>query len=54
MAFVKRVDAVDESLRTLVAPMVGMIHTLTATIKDYERRIEAMETRYPEGRGFGP
>jgi len=59
-AFVKRFDAVDESLRTLMAPMVAMIRTLTATIKEYDRRIEAMETKYPDVRllrqvrGVGP
>lgn len=59
-ALVKRVDAVDESLRTLVAPIIEMIRTLTAAIKEYERRIEAMETKYPDVRllrqvrGVGP
>jgi transposase len=47
-AFVKRLDTVEESLRSLVAPIVEMIRTLTTAIKDYERRIEAMATRYPE------
>ena len=59
-AFIKRVDAVEEPFRSLVAPIVEMIRTLTTTIKDYDQRIEVMETRYPEVRvmrqvrGVGP
>src|SRR5262245_13482568 len=47
-AFVKRFDAVEEPFRNLVVPIVEMIRALTAAIKDYDRRIEAMATRYPE------
>jgi transposase len=47
-SFWKRMAGVDEPLRSLVAPVVEMTVLLTSTIRDYDRRIKAMEEQYPE------
>lgn len=59
-SFVNRAASLPDSLREILAPVLDMTSALSASIREYDRRIEAMESRYPEARllrqvkGVGP